>query len=257
MRLCRCVVLKEFATRMDQAWKGISKAPMVPSSPLLPYVDQDVWVTGSEPWLKAQLRHIAYRQPFRWSFRRTTDAGLLTAWLATAASDGAKIYDMDVARSIEEGERRERPSFAYMTLTDIATPSDLLVIQLGVKTTPNREMANTLLECIRERQSVGRATWVWDQLDRPLNDEAHRCYSFEVVDELSSWARVVETQEIGPTPHVASKVRSLFHQPPIQNIDTIVVPPSEEENPLAAFLSRSDDDGTHKRKKERKKGGFR
>lgn len=272
MRLCRCVLLREFENRMNRSWRGISKAPRVQGSPLLPHVASDVWVTCSEAWLKSQVRHIAYRQPLLWEFRVSTDADLLTAWLATAATDGAKIYDADVARSMEEGERRERPSFAYMTLTDIAIPSDLLILKLGVKSTPNREMANTLLECILMRQHAGKATWVWDQAEHPLDAETHRCHSFEVLSELSTWERVREGHEAPPRTQVHPSGLSFFGGAPSPGSADVpptpaqplvvddVTPESEEEpasethdedSPFAGILNREP-----RAPKRKKKGGF-
>lgn len=284
VRLCRCVLLREFAERMDRGWRGISRAEKVPSSPLLPLVEQDVWITAHEPWLKSHVRHVAYRQSLRWEFRVVNDASLLTAWLATAAVAGAKIYDADMSRSIEEGERRNRPSFEYLTLKDIAVPSDLLIIKLGVKTTPNKEMANTFLETILERQHAGKPTWVWDQPEHPLEEDNHRCHSFEVLNELSTWERVRETHEgqrvvpstrssvtffpgVGDSaPDVSTSLEVVDVTPPPEeeaaSAEPEVAEVVEEGSALASYMARlddgNDDGGKPKKYKKPKKnrGGF-
>lgn len=291
VRLCRCVLLAQFAANMDRSWRGLSKAERVRSSPLLDLAETDTWVTAHEPWIKAHLRHVAYRRSLRWEFRVVSDADLLTAWLATAAIDGAKIYDGDMLKSMEEGEYRRRPSFAYLTLKDIAEPSDLLIVKLGDKKTPNREMPNVLLETIRCRQSAGKATWVWDQPleGMHLEEETHRCHSFEVMEEVSSWARIREAAEQERAPvQVAPKIGSFFPAaaaqaaehaakaakpaPEAKSAEAILEelvgggpepepepePEVDEDNPLAAVLSRSGDDASdRKHRKTHKKKGFR
>lgn len=168
--------------------QGLSRAERVPDSPLLPLCAEDVWVTASEDWFRAHLRHVAVRQPPNWRFKVITDADLVQAWLATAALGGAEIYDADAA------EAYSRRSLSYLTLVDIAVPPTLLIIRLGVKAAPNKEMPNVLLEAIQHRTHEERPTWVWDQPSAPVVDTSHRCHSEDVVRTLSQWHRVTETR---------------------------------------------------------------
>lgn len=108
----------------------------------------------------------------------------------------------------------ERPSLDYLTLADIAEPSALLIIRLGVKTSPNKEMPNVLIETLRIRDHEKKPTWVWDGgsggpgTDTDILMEGHRAWSPQVMSELSGWTHLREGDEEKLAPARRKKVNS-------------------------------------------------
>ena len=189
LRLCRCVLIKEVLNNIERARAGMSKAKRVPRSPLVSRIGQNIRVAADECWFDAHMRHVALRQPPRWDFRIVTDADLVQAWLATAAAKGMEIFDADVRGAME------MRSLTYMTLTDIAKSATLLVIRLGVKAAPNKEMPNVLLEVILTRKNEGLATWLWEPSSPHFRlAQGHICWSEFVEAEVGDWEQVVGTE---------------------------------------------------------------
>ena len=137
---------------------GLTKAPVVKQSPLLGKHGSNLWITAGSSFL-AHLRHVAVRQPTTWLLRVTSDAELVTAWLASVALKGGDIIDPDAYMV----------STKHLTLTDLVTPPDLLVIRMGVKVARNQASSEVLAEAINERLSRNKPTWVWDEPSHPLN----------------------------------------------------------------------------------------
>lgn len=187
LRLCQCVLVKEILANLDRGMAGLSKARKVPKSPLLAYVDKDLRISAPPEWFEPHMRHVALRQSPRWDFRVVSDADLVQAWLATAASKGMEIFDVDARRDMETASLR------YMTLTDIAKAASLLVIRLGVKSAANREMPNVLLEVVRMRAHEDLPTWIWEQPNNPLAI-GHLCWSEFVEMEVGGWERIVKVE---------------------------------------------------------------
>lgn len=183
LRLCRCVLVKDIVANVERAMPGLSKAQRILRSPLLGRDTQDLRVIADVEWFKANMRHVALRKSPYWDFRIVTDAELLQAWLATAAAKGMEIFDPDARRDMETRSLR------YMTLADLAGSATLLVIRLGVKTAPNKEMPNVLLETILSRQHDGLRTWLWEQPNNRLAN-GHRCWSEFVEEEVAAWDSV-------------------------------------------------------------------
>lgn len=186
VRLCRCVLVRDILANVNRGMARLSSAQRIPSSPLLTRTRQNLWVTADEAWFTAHLRHVALRQHPHWDFRVLTDADLIQAWLATAAAKGMEIFDADARRDFDS-------SIQYMTLSDLAKAATLLIIRLGVKSAPNKEMPNVLLEALRSRHHEGLPTWLWDQPGNRL-DPQHRCWSELVVGDIADWERVGGTQ---------------------------------------------------------------
>lgn len=183
LRMCKCVLQKKLRENIERGMAGLSSAKRLMRSPLSDMTRKDVRITAGDDWMAANLKHIALRKPFDWSFKVVTDAELAQAWLATVAAQGYEIFDADVRRDATPRSLR------YMTLDDLAGSAQLLIIRMGVKTAPNKEMPNLLLETIRIRQHEGLPTWVWDQHDNPLS-MGHRCWSDLVDEYLCSWDKV-------------------------------------------------------------------
>ncbi len=156
---------------------GLTKAPVVKQSPLLGKHDSNLWITAGSGFL-AHLRHVAVRQPATWLLRVTSDAELVTAWLASVALKGGEVIDPDAYMV----------STKHLTITDLVTPPDLLVIRMGVKVARNQAASEVLAEAISERQSRNQPTWVWDEPSHPLN-AGHLFWSDAVRRVLSVFDR--------------------------------------------------------------------
>jgi hypothetical protein len=187
--MCSCAIKKEILANAERGMRGLSQQPKVASSPLLGRENQNLWITASQEWFLPHLRHVAIRQPPNWNFAVTTDAGMMTAWLATAALQGTNILDPDVR------EEAASMSLTRLTLVDLVGPPGLLVIRLGVKIARNVAMPEVFLEAITIRSHLGLPTWVWDQPDNPLR-EGHMCWSAYGVSVIEDWAKIEERQEV-------------------------------------------------------------
>jgi hypothetical protein len=153
---CECVRARNIARNVESGWKGLLKAPRIKSSPLTKYLDRNLWVRAKELILRKHLKHAAIRHIARngsWFFHVTTDAALITAWLAPILIEGKDIIDPDVTRVSTE----------HMTLVDLVVPPDLLIIHLGVKRAANKEMPGVLHEALSLRYHEDKPTWIFDQ----------------------------------------------------------------------------------------------
>lgn len=187
LKLCTCALHQIVLKNVERGMRGLSKAAKVKSTPLFDLLEDDVWLTASEDWFKAHLRHVAVRSPPSWGFSVVTDADLIQAWLATAALDGKEILDPEAREAVE------RRSLRHLTLVDIAVPPALLIVRLGVKSARNVAMPEVLLETIKQRAHEGVPTWVWDQPDAPLDRDDHRCYAPYILDVVCGWHRLLES----------------------------------------------------------------
>lgn len=178
-RPCRCEIARDIVRNMERAWKGLAKAPKLTESSLIDYPSRDVYITAREATFRSHLRYVAIRQGRNWSFQVSTDADLMTAWLASKALDGMQILDPDAATV----------SLDKLTLVDLVDPPDLLIVRLGVKSARNSAMPEVLLEALTTREHKGKPTWVWDQPTYPLGP-AHLCFSDAVADFLRKWDHV-------------------------------------------------------------------
>lgn len=177
-RMCECQLKDRIIHNVERGWRGLVKAPNIPTTPLLGKLRQDCWVTATHEVFRQHLKHAAVRQHPNWHFRVVTDADLMSAWLATAIRPGKEIYDVDV-QELDD----------VRALAELVCPPDLLVIRLGVKVAPNKAMADVLLEGLCQREHEGRPTWVWDQPEHPLA-EGHKVYSSVLMEMVRGWSRV-------------------------------------------------------------------
>ncbi len=174
---CSCVLRRDIIANVERGMNGLSRAPRIKSSPLLDQHNTNVWVTAGSNFL-AHLRHVAVRQPSTWLLRVTSDAELVTAWLASVAVNGQDILDPDAYMV----------STKHLTVTDLVTPPDLLVIRMGVKVARNQAAAEVLAEALNERTHAGTPTWVWDEPHHPLN-AGHLFWSDDVASALRGFTR--------------------------------------------------------------------
>jgi len=183
-RRCKCVLHRDILDNVERAMPGLSNAPKVQESPLLEYMDQNLWITApaNTAWFRANLRHVGIRQPPSWYFKVISDADLLVAWLASAALKGQEILDPDAAKV----------SLTHLTLVDLVVPPQLLIIKMGVKAARNVAAPEVFLETLNYRAHLNLPTWVWDQPTYKL-DAGHICFDDAVGECLSAWAHVVKS----------------------------------------------------------------
>jgi len=175
---CTCVIRKDVLANVERGLPGLSKAPVIKSSPLLGKEASNLWITGGSDFL-AHLRHVAVRQPTMWFLRVTSDAELVTAWLADVALKGSEIIDPDAYMVRTK----------YLSIVDLVTPPDLVVIRMGVKVARNAASPEVLAEALRERSHLMRPTWVWDEPGHPLN-AGHLFWSKDVKSALVGYERI-------------------------------------------------------------------
>lgn len=246
LRMCRCVLVRKLKENVERGMAGLSTARRIKNSILMDKTNRNLRITADEAWVAAQLRYVAFRNPFNWDFRVCTDAELVQAWLATAAAQGHEIFDTDA--------RHDTPrSLRYMTLDDIAGSAHLLIIRLGVKTAPNKEMPNVLLEALRIRQHEGLPTWLWDQQEHPLV-MGHRCWSDMLDEYLCSWDHVTGSEEEleDAKPAIRTEARKkpkAVKLPPAPMLESTEEDTSPQKyDPSSALLSLGNKKNTYKKK---------
>lgn len=168
---CECTIKKDSAYNMENAWKGLSKAPGVKSSKLLEYTRENLWVTSSVPDFRNHLKTVADGMGHKWVFKVTSDSELVNIWLSKLGDD---VMDPDFQlEGITEG----------MTLNRFVSFPSLLIIQLGVKVASNRETPSVVQEAISIRYHQDKPTWITDQPYAKLM-EGHKAYSRNLIDTL-------------------------------------------------------------------------
>ena len=175
---CECVLRKDILANVERGFKGLSKALVIEKSPLLGKHGTNLRITTGHTFF-SHLRHVAVRQPATWMFKVISDAEMVTAWLATAGLGGGEILDPD-AYTV---------STKYMTIPDLVSPPDLVVIRMGVKVARNVAASEVLAEAINTRFHEGKPTWVWDEPAHPL-DVGHLFWSDIVGRILSGWEHI-------------------------------------------------------------------
>ena len=175
---CECALRKDILTNVERGYPGLSVAPVIEKTPLLGQHAENVWVTTGQTFF-AHLRHVAVRQPATWSFKVISDAELVTAWLATAGLGSGEIIDPDAYKV----------STKYMTIPDLVSPPDLVVIRMGIKVARNVAAPEVLAEALNTRLHARKPTWVWDTKASPL-DTGSLFWSTEVASVLSSFKRL-------------------------------------------------------------------
>ncbi len=183
---CACAIQRDIADNVERGMAKLLDAPGLKKPSFMhAFREQNLWVTAEFAVFTAHLRWVATRQPPTWYFKVVTDANLMTAWLASVALKGDKIYDPDVLKEAT------KVSTEYLTLVDLVMPPDLLVIQLGTKVARNEAMPEVFLEALNEREAEGKPTWVWDTPSVPLAP-GHRCFSSMVAyHNLANWKHKV------------------------------------------------------------------
>lgn len=155
---CSCVLKQDIIKNVERGMPGLVDQPVLPKpSPLWGKEAGNVLVSAGREFLP-HLRYVAVRMPPTWVFKVTSDAELVTAWLGNIGIQGKDILDPD-AYTV---------STKYITITDLVSPPDLLIIKMGVKVARNQAASEVLAEAVNLRLSDSRPTWIWDEPNRPL-----------------------------------------------------------------------------------------
>lgn len=183
-RKCICIAKAERYQNAERGWSGITdNVTRLNGAPMTKHLQHNVWITASRAWMKAHLLAITLNKPLAWRFNMESDVSLMNAWLASITVQGMEILDP------EAREHYTAYSVAKLTVTDLAVPPDLLILQMGVKSARNSAMPEVFIEALNERAQAGKYTWVWDDVSSPLG-VGMPVYSAELLQIISSWERV-------------------------------------------------------------------
>lgn len=176
---CICQIVRDRIANVNRAWRGMSSAAKVESSPLGDHTEKNLYITASDDSLRSHLRYLGLRTHAQWYFKVIADSDMMTAWLSPVALLGKEILDPEAASVSSE----------KATLVDLVDPPELLVVRLGVKSARNAAMPEVLLEALNHRAHVQKPTWVVDQPSRRFNP-SHISFSDEVLYHISGWTHV-------------------------------------------------------------------
>ena len=181
---CVCAKKRDIISNVRSIWPNVDLLTSAPKlegrSVLKDLVHSSAYITSDIGTFQQHLRYVALRQGPYWFCRVRTDADMMTAWLATAKIKGVEIFDADVA------DARVKD----LELKDLAETPDLLIMWLGVKRARNQATPEALMEILALRDYQDKPTWVVDQPNYPVVNDAHRCYSAEVLTALANYERV-------------------------------------------------------------------
>jgi len=191
-RRCTCVRTRDVIANVNKIWPmyQLIKADKLPKghrSPLMDFVDRNLYITAPEDLFKAHLRATAIRQGSDWYARVRGDNDLLRAWFFTAKAKGVEIYDVDVADS---------PISEDPSIEDLALPPDLLIVLMGVKRTRNVASPETLLEVLKLREFRSKPTWIVDQPNYLLTSDFHLFNEAAITTILEAWNHVELTRHM-------------------------------------------------------------
>ena len=182
IRNCECVLTRDTLLNLDRGWRQLSNSTSIGRTPLLKYVEENLWVTSRPKLFRRHMHKTGFNQGPHWNFRVHSDADLMDAWLSRI--DAEEIIDADVSRI-----RQTRVSHRYPALVDLVEPPGLLVIRLGVKAAKNREMPAVFLEAVQHRLHLAKPTWVVDSPAYRL-DDAHIAWNERVDELLDDWPHI-------------------------------------------------------------------
>lgn len=181
---CECMLDVLRLENMEKIWKSLSEVTEVPqlreNPPLRHLVTRDAWITAPVEIFRRHLKALAFHKSTIWDAKVRTDAMILDSWFGTLKAQGAKIYDVEIEKSILEA----------IDIRDLVEPPDLCILVLGTKRLPNKEAPNSILEAIGYRRHVNKPTWVVDQPDHTIDQMHHLFYSSTLETWLKSWPHI-------------------------------------------------------------------
>lgn len=180
---CVCAMKRDIIANVRGIWPNVDllqSARLKSPSPLLSMVKEPLWITSDQETFQKHLRYVALRQGPHWHCRVRNDTDIMSAWFANAKAKSIEIFDTDVV------EARAKD----LELMDLAEGPDLLILWLGIKRARNVATPEALMEVMSIRDMQNKPTWVVDQPNFLVTEEAHRCNSPEVLTHLRGYERV-------------------------------------------------------------------
>lgn len=175
---CECQIKRALEIQADKAFPNLSKFPIKPSA-LKGKVEESLLITAEHSDFLLHLRGaLAKRQRPEELVKVVSDADCMSAWLGSIKLAGMEVADPDFQASLK-----------VFSLSDLAEPPKLLVINTGVKMARNSAMSEVLHETLTIRQFLNKPTWVVQPPDRPIQ-EGHIAWSRPVEDALDGWERL-------------------------------------------------------------------
>lgn len=170
---CKCAAHKDTIYNMENGWKGLSNAEGLGDSisPLVRCTKSNMLITASIIDFRNHLKSVAMKMGPKWSFKVTSDSELVHIWLSRLSDN---IMDPDY---------RGEPMPDESGLNRFVSFPRLLIIQLGVKVSSNKETPSVVQEAISLRYHIDMPTWIVDQPHCRL-EEGHKSYSRNLMDTL-------------------------------------------------------------------------
>ena len=128
------------------------------------------------------------------------------------ASDPATIEHINRPEEIIDPDAY-KVSTKYMTVPDLVSPPDLVVIRMGIKVARNVAAPEVLAEAINTRIHDRKPTWVWDTKASPL-DAGSLFWSTEVASVLAPFLRLGQADVAKGTPATSKTTPSKEAKPP-------------------------------------------
>jgi hypothetical protein len=209
---CACVKERDICMYLDRCHPGLSEISPVSDSTLISKVNTDLRIISSQAEILSHLAFIIRKMGRKIRVKFTSDFELMRAWLYNIG-EKHEIFDHQVRESFDSKELDH-----YSRVEDLAVPPDLLVIQVGVKTSRNQALPEVFLEALSVRKFHRKPTWVVEAPEHPLS-EGHICYSPSVGKILSTWPYHRFTK-IDPNDVVKEKYAPSLSGPAINNTFT-------------------------------------
>lgn len=233
---CECSFDYQRLKNMERIWKSLSEAKEIPNlrknPPLQGLTNRDLWITAQKETFKAHLKAVCFNMPVLWDARVFSDKDIAGAWLNPRRAQGHKIFDTEL----------ESVTIQAMDIDELVQPFEFVVLLLGVKTAPNKEMPNLLLEALNIRRHINRPTWIVDQPDRRIDDMAHLAYSETLEGMLLHWPHL---QIMGPNVRSVREIEEELESNAVAGTDleqVVDVPKTPAETQIAEALSDLEDE---------------
>lgn len=195
---CPCTRARREREALERVWRGLSAVEPAYASRLTDLATRSLWIRGRDADLV--LRHVALvlrRTRVPGGVRVVSDADLLDAETADWGERGN-----------EEDERGRRDRDDGLKAVDLYSSPGLLILLVGQTSKKHKYLAELCEDACRRRKGWSKATWVVDQVRRPLAP-GHRTHSEELADLIADWTKVLIEDERDPGqvgtafPHVA------------------------------------------------------
>ena len=175
---CECQLNRALDIQAEKAFINLSKYP-VKKSVLTGKITESLVITAEHSDFLLHLRGALHKHKRPQELVKVvSDAECMSAWLGSIKLSGMEVADPDFQANLK-----------VFSLSDLAEPPKLLVINTGIKMARNSAMSEVLHETLTIRQFLNKPTWVVQPPDRPIQ-EGHIAWSRPVEDALDGWERI-------------------------------------------------------------------